>query len=386
MCYISTTDPPDLKNKLLEYATCGLQVKEKKSTLHALEHKFDIPTVQCPWKNMQQIKAAVVEEIEKDLLQNNRPAFVKAKLKDHLIMVSHDKVHEIMLEYAPDGFDHCFSGKRSGKIISADGHDKLNTQALQMGDISLGIYGYRDKWSDTLLKLTLLPNLRSAAALGHIFLDLVCEIEGIGVQLTTDKGSEIGWQYAFQVAFHDIYSPEIDSNIFPGVISMKSVHNIVIESFWHRLKDKLGVNLRDLILQGKDQYIFKSHSVLHCDLFYWVFIPIIQEELDNFRTYCNQVLSQQAKLMPSGHVPIDALEHPEEFGGLKCLILVPEEAQEEARHALEEEVGPQDQHLCWYSHDFAQMANIAYQKIGGPEITFHSAWTVFELMSKEMEG
>lgn len=62
--------------------------------------------------------------------------------------------------------------------ISADGHEKLNSQALQMGDISLCMYLYRDKWSGAILKLVVLPNSRTAAALGHVFLDLVEELGG----------------------------------------------------------------------------------------------------------------------------------------------------------------------------------------------------------------
>lgn len=60
--------------------------------------------------------------------------------------------------------------------VSADGHEKLSQSALQMGEIGLPIYAYKDKWSDYLLMLRLLPNSRTAAAIGHLFLDLVEEI------------------------------------------------------------------------------------------------------------------------------------------------------------------------------------------------------------------
>ena len=102
--------------------------------------------------------------------------------------------------------------------ISADGHEKLSAQALQMGDISLLIYRYKDKWADNILKLSLIPDCQTAGAVGHLFLDFVEEIGGdklkwkvassnvwsstigIPLQLTTDKGPEIGWQYTFQAA------------------------------------------------------------------------------------------------------------------------------------------------------------------------------------------
>lgn len=62
--------------------------------------------------------------------------------------------------------------------ISADGHEKLSAQALQMGDIGLPIYGYKDKWADNIIKLSLIPDCQTAGALGHLYLNFVEEIGG----------------------------------------------------------------------------------------------------------------------------------------------------------------------------------------------------------------
>ena len=62
--------------------------------------------------------------------------------------------------------------------ISADGHEKLSAQALQMGDIGLPIYGYKDKWADNIIKLSLIPDCRTAGALGHLYLNFVEENGG----------------------------------------------------------------------------------------------------------------------------------------------------------------------------------------------------------------
>ena len=42
-----------------------------------------------------------------------------------------------------------------------------------MGEIGLLIYAYKDKWSDTLLMINVVPDYRKAAAVGHLFLDFV---------------------------------------------------------------------------------------------------------------------------------------------------------------------------------------------------------------------
>ena len=96
-----------------------------------------------------------------------------------------------MHEVAPAGFDHRFPGRRLDKIpripltaigpfhqIGCDGHEKIARLALKMGDASLSIYGYKDKWSDKVLKLYVVPDCRSAGAIGHLWLDFVAFIGG----------------------------------------------------------------------------------------------------------------------------------------------------------------------------------------------------------------
>jgi hypothetical protein len=96
-----------------------------------------------------------------------------------------------MRDIAPEGFLKRQPGSKQQDIarvalvsigpfheVSADGHEKLNGQALRMGDISLPIYGYRDKWSGYLLKLLVLPDSRNAAPLAYVYLDLIEEYGG----------------------------------------------------------------------------------------------------------------------------------------------------------------------------------------------------------------
>lgn len=92
---------------------------------------------------------------------------------------------------APEGFDRRFPGGSRRRIVrkpltsvgpfrevSADGHEKLNRQALQMGNLSIPIYAYRDKWSGTILDLRAVPDSRLAGAIGHVYLDLIQKWNG----------------------------------------------------------------------------------------------------------------------------------------------------------------------------------------------------------------
>ncbi|KAJ7089459.1 hypothetical protein C8R44DRAFT_751464 [Mycena epipterygia] len=218
-----------------------------------------------------------------------------------------------------------------------------------MGELALPIYAYKDKWTDCLPKLCLILNSRMAAAVGHLFLDFVDETGCIPIQVTTDKGSEIGWQYAFQAVLRESFAPDIDPLVYTVYMVLKSVHNTVIEGFWRWLKLKMGLNLKAIIIRGKQEHIFDSNIAFHVPLFYWIFVPLIQHELDEFREWWNyhRVRLQRDKNMPSGHVPAHVYEHPTHFGGIDCRIRVPKEAVTELRGYLIEEVGSRESHLGW---------------------------------------
>ena len=109
-----------------------------------------------------------------------------------------DTVRTIMHEHFPDGFDKRFPGHNKPRIprsplhslgpyhkISADGHEKLSELALRMEDIGLPIYGFKDKWSDVVLKIVCLPNCRTPGPVAHLYLDLVEEQAGTLLQDST---------------------------------------------------------------------------------------------------------------------------------------------------------------------------------------------------------
>lgn len=93
-----------------------------------------------------------------------------------------------------------------------------------------------------------------------------------GVLSTTDKGPEIGYQYAFMCTLrygallllqyqtnclntysNDAYAPDIDSTLFPPHITLKSTNNTPIEGTWHQWLSKNGTNLKEHILHGKTE-------------------------------------------------------------------------------------------------------------------------------------
>ncbi|KAF7321774.1 hypothetical protein MKEN_00699100 [Mycena kentingensis (nom. inval.)] len=404
--------PPDdiLTQKLTQYAIDGLSQEEKilalatdkdcllqirTTTLNKLERRLKIPGVRRDRRAPEVETQDILDEVEKNPAQTNGPNFIKTKLQLQKKFIPRDTIRRTMAVHYPLGPQIRYPGRRTGRVhrtplsalgpfheVCSDGHEKLGAQALRMGRVDLPIYAWKDKWTGELLKMDVVPNSRTNAAIGHLYLDFVDELGGISLQNTTDKGSEIGWLLAMQTVLREKFAPEIDLAVYPAHVSVKSVHNTIIEAFWRWLREKLGLDLRDHILRGKVEHIFDITSPLHLALFNWIFPPLIQAALDDFRIYWNhhRIRRQNNKNMPSGHVPSVVMRNPHLYGGINCFVKVPKADIDELRLMLMEEVGPRCDHLSWVDGDFAAAAAGVHTALGAPKITLENAWDVFTKM------
>ncbi|KAJ7021426.1 hypothetical protein C8F04DRAFT_1241391 [Mycena alexandri] len=397
--YGNAESPQDaeLEAKLRHYAAQNLPQEVRIANLKSdLNYSIRPPVLEVS-------RQAVIYKVRTDVSQGNGLNYFKTLLQQEGLMIPRDTVRTIRLEHFPLGFDNCFPGKKKSAIprtplnsngpfheVSSDGHEKLGKQALDMGDIGLPIYGYKDKWSDSIPFIQFVPDSLTAAAIGHLYLEfiettggqlqLLVQLShshippGIPIQTTMDMGSEIGWQYAIQDALRHTFAPEIDQEVYPVCRLIKSVHNPIIEAFWRWFKEKMGLNLKAVILVGKAHLTIRQLD----HYFYWIFVPLLQAELEEFRIWWNhhRVRPQKEKNMPSGHVPADAFDHPQNFGGLDCLIEVPQTAVDDLRSMMTEEVGPKDAHLSWFTADFDELAENIYEQIGKPPSTLETAWGV----------
>ena len=95
-----------------------------------------------------------------------------------------DFIRNVLAIHAPEGLSRHFPGAnriRRSTLSSigpnhqhhADGHEKLNAQALNMGGVGLNIYGIKDQWSSFILHLVVVPNNQFASTIGHVYLDCV---------------------------------------------------------------------------------------------------------------------------------------------------------------------------------------------------------------------
>jgi len=90
----------------------------------------------------------------------------------------------VMATFASEALSCQFPGanciSRSALIVigpnhqhHADGHNKPNAQALNMGSVSLPIYRIKDQWALLMLHFVVVPNNQLATTIGHVHLDEV---------------------------------------------------------------------------------------------------------------------------------------------------------------------------------------------------------------------
>ncbi|KAK7037438.1 hypothetical protein VNI00_011189 [Paramarasmius palmivorus] len=307
--------PPQdvLRETLTRYASMGMNTQEKLRNLQkdhslsisdrklrSLEKELQIATVRRNPLPKEHLMQAIIDEVDKDLAQRNSANYVKDQLRLRNIMVKRDDVRKIMKQYHPEGFEKRFPGGKKAKIprtpltamgpfheVSSDGHEKLGSLALDMYDLALPIYGWKDKWTDMILKADVVPDCRSMGAIGHLYLDLLEAYGACGLQHTTDKGSEIGWIHSFQISVRDLLAPQISMDAFPAHVALKSTNHTVIESLWRWLREKKGISIKEHILRGKNEHIYRPQILYHRDLFYWIFPKLVQAELDEFVLWWN---------------------------------------------------------------------------------------------------
>ena len=63
--------------------------------------------------------------------------------------------------------------------------------------------------------------------------------------------------------YSDLYAPDIDPNIYPPHVAVKSVHNTVIEAFWEKFQKLKGQTIKKTLIEGAERHIFHSDDPTH---------------------------------------------------------------------------------------------------------------------------
>lgn len=402
--------PPDeeLKASLLQYAKEQLPIKARlerlrvehglsiqKTKLKELNNKFNVPSVRKPVA-ADVATQAILAKVTEDPQQRNGVGTIGTLLSNEGMPIPRDFIRHVLSEYAPEGLAARYPGAKRIKRSALhaigpfhqdhqDGHDKLNAQALQMGDVSLPIYGIKDQWTSFIKHLVTVPDNRLATTIGHVHLDCVEKFVAVSVTSVMDKGSELVWLFANQTALRTTYAPDIDPESYPPVLQIKSVHNTPIEGLWHWLLKTHSHDFKDIVKGGYRDGIYNPNHVTHVNLFKWLWPKILQRQLDAFVEYWNnhRIRSQPNKPNISGTTPRHAFTCPGSLGGQDCRIPV-EKATVDALRA-EIPVSHVDA-MRWVDDCFAEQAQNTYERIGSPLLVPACGWSVFRRILTELEA
>ncbi|KAF8810884.1 hypothetical protein BYT27DRAFT_7253282 [Phlegmacium glaucopus] len=140
----------------------------KEGLLYKLNRKFNVPSVQKP-PPPDIATQAVLAKVADDPSQGRGVGTIGVLLSNEGTPLPRDFIRGVLATYAPEGLACRFPGVNCihhSKLTSigpnhqhhADGHEKLNAQALNMGGVGLNIYGIKDQWSSFILHLIVVPN------------------------------------------------------------------------------------------------------------------------------------------------------------------------------------------------------------------------------------
>ncbi|KAF5332113.1 hypothetical protein D9611_008101 [Ephemerocybe angulata] len=369
-------------------AEFNLEIKDRK--LYSLNKQFDVPSVRKPPPE-DIATQLVLDKVAEDIAQSNGTGTILSMLANEGFLLPRDFVRNVLAQYAPEGLARRFPGANRIQRSSlsclgpnhqhhGDGHEKMNAQALQMGGVALNIYGIKDQWSSYLLNLVVVPNDRDVDTVGHVFLDTIQKRMTVPITMVTDKGTEIGYMFAYQTGMRSAYAPTIDSTHYPPFLQLKSVHNTPIEGLWHWFLKTFGVNLKVVVVSGYENGNYNPNNPVHPKLFYWLWPQIMQIVLDRFVEYWNnhKIRKQAKKPNMSGSTPRHAFTVPA-LPAFDCGIEVDQAVIDALRNEIKK---PREEVMMWPGVDaeFSRRAEHAYDMIGRPELIALKGWEIFSAM------
>ncbi|KAJ7868284.1 hypothetical protein B0H13DRAFT_2558781 [Mycena leptocephala] len=387
-------------NKAGNNGTCN---GERKWHCHPIL-KLSEKEISCPEATpLPVVTTLVCDKLDNDIAQGIGPEAMKTLLALDGYQIPRDTILEAMKDNAPGAAKRRCPGNKT-KIprknltgqgvfqeLHFDGHEKLSSAALKMGQVGISIYSSRDHASGVACNLRAVPDARHAVVIRHVYLDLVLEFGVIPLQVTVDKGSETGDMFAAHIALRyvafpsPIYTPELDPLKFPPVVALKSVNNIPIENLWKWLRQMFGRSLCEWIEDGKTNGIFNSTSEIHIHLFHWLWSQIVQNALDSFKDYWNYHKSRNnpKKDLPSGVAPLEIFQHPEAYGLAQLGVPVEREVVEALRENLD---CSRHEALQWVPDYFDVAAEQVYTELKRPKLEPSRGWEIFAEMAVPLEA
>ncbi|KAJ7893121.1 hypothetical protein B0H14DRAFT_3675782 [Mycena olivaceomarginata] len=187
----------------------------------------------------------------------------------------------------------------------------------------------------------------------------------IWIWLKTVDGSEVN-------EMHKVHE-RLRREAAPFGVQQSSTKNTPIKSFWRWLRDGDGHSVKLILQNGSASGIFLPNDAVHMAVFYWLWVPIIQDGLDTYRAYWNnhKIHKSAMKINPSGSCPINMFTNPASTVAELRVAYGGEEARSKAYR--------------WVSEEFKFNTDVIYYNLGAPERSLSNGWNIFKLMVAKIE-
>lgn len=202
-----------------------------------------------------------------------------------------------------------------------------------------------------------------------------------------------------------VYGDELPSIEIRAYRYSRSIHNIVIERSWGKLRIAMGDTAVIVFETGEANGIYNPDDpqqkyvffvvlwiclvVNPCpsfnrDLCMWLWAILLRAELDQWADFHNAFKSRKddKKVGPSGVSRNDVFRMPQHYGLQNCLIRLTDEQLDAVREA--KDLMEKDANLEFVDAEFAARAQEAYDVLNISELTFNNVWHVFTDLRNRM--
>ncbi|KAG9123346.1 hypothetical protein FRC07_015063 [Ceratobasidium sp. 392] len=202
------------------------------------------------------------------------------------------------------------------------------------------------------------------------------EIDGMPLLTFSDPGSKNFGVANAQSTLRQMLDPTL-----VGTMQHKWMRkhcNIKPEIFWSQLRARFSPPLEAIMQEGIQNNWFNSHNYIELLVFRWVWMPLIQHDLDVFayRYNTSRKRSNTKTLLPHGR-PKYIFEYPEQFDGQNFKVTVPSDMIEEVRMRYAD---PEHTVHDWIPVDFDNQARHAYAHYQLPPVSRTTAWHCYHTL------
>lgn len=252
-------------------------------------------------------------------------ALTKKIREIHKLNVPRDLVYNVMATLDPAGLqrrggvglkkrkarNRQFVSQGPNCTISMDGHDKLC--GFQKNTFPLCIYGAQDSWSGKMLFLRIWTSNNKPGIVARYYYEYLEESRVLPARIRVDRGTETDDMLMTHGLFHMVLNNETMANVRDHRVMHGTSTQNKIERWWRELHHRMEVFFKQQLSSLIDQGIYDSSCELDRNILAYVYIPIIQKELDIFKNVVwnhSRGRTQKGKALPTG-IPEVMFEHPE---------------------------------------------------------------------------